>query len=374
MKRLLFYSEAWGRGGIETFIKNVFPDLISHGFTVEIMTTWSWSGIDEPVVDCSGLRRTCVFRGYRPNQLKRLLCGLRVWRSMIKTGSYDAVWINTMNGTGFLYSAIAHHYGVSARVVHSHNSDVGDGMKRLKRAAGKFCSFIFGWSSTLNVACSAEAGNYLFGSRPYQVIPNGIDIERFQFSSICRNEIRRQLNVQEHEQLIGNIGRICQQKNPLFQVEVFAEYKRLNPKAKYLMLGRGDMKEEVIALASKLGVAEDLMIRDSVDDPAPYYSALDALLMPSLYEGFGFVKIEAQCASLPILCTEGLPEESDITDLVKTCTLSAAPRVWARHLYDLVVRTNGERSADYASEVGRAGYSLQACSDAVLSCLGGEEQ
>ncbi len=66
--------------------------------------------------------------------------------------------------------------------------------------------------------------------------------------------------------------------------------------ARLLLVGDGDFDDDVASLAEMLGVG-DLCIRvPSVPDPERYYCAMDAFLMPSLFEGFGYALVEAQCA------------------------------------------------------------------------------
>lgn len=369
MSRILFYSEAWGQGGIEAFIRNIAPSLVSNGHEIDIFSTWEWKGIEEPDLDRLGIQRSSVFHGCRPNQAKRLFSGVRAFEKKIKVGRYDTVWINTMNGMGFLYARAAQRFGVPNRVVHSHNSDVGSGMRVIKRFVGRVGSILLRQYSTCNLACSKAAGEYLFGGEHFEIVPNGVDIKRFTFSRESRKHVREELGVCDSEVLIGNIGRINFQKNPLFQVRVFAEYLKINPMAKYLMLGKSDMEQEVYQLARDLNIADNMIILNPVSNAAPYYSALDALLMPSLFEGLSFSKIEAQCAGLPIVCSDNMSAESDITDLVHRCNLNDSAQSWANKLSDAISSGNSLRDEMYAQIVSDSGYSLQSCIDFVLQVL-----
>ena len=138
------------------------------------------------------------------------------------------------------------------------------------------------------------------------------------------------------------------------------------------MLGQPDEAAKVAKLASHLGVIDSLIIHNPVIDAAPFYSALDGFLMPSLYEGLGFAQIEAQCASLPILCSDILSEEADITELIKKCALNDTPSEWAKKLYELVNAYDGRRKKAFADQVAEAGFSIDSCVDQVLCLLRGE--
>ncbi|WP_165173586.1 glycosyltransferase [Adlercreutzia sp. ZJ242] len=373
MSKILIYSEAWGRGGIETFVRNVLPTLVEAGFEADIFSTWDWEEQDDVWLESLGVNRSAAFKGFRPGQVRRLVEGPRAFRRLLNTGGYDVVWVNAMNGMGFRFAREAERVGVPVRVVHSHNSDVGDGAKLLKRAAGNFGIALWGGSSTKNIACSADAGRYLFRGRPFDVVSNGVDVGRFRFSQAKRERAREELGVDDDVTLVGSIGRIDAQKNPLFQVEVFAEYRRMDAGSKYLMLGQPAMVDEVLERARQLGVDGALIVHEPVQDPSPYYSALDAFLMPSLHEGLAFVQIEAQCASLPVLCTDAMPEEADLTELSQRCSLNDPPVVWAERLRELVEAFRGKRCGFYADEVERAGFSSDACARKVIEVISGAQ-
>lgn len=358
--RVLVYSEAWGKGGIEAFVMNVVRRLQNHGFEFDIYSTWDWAEISDENLHSLGIARLTVFHGFRPSQLKRLIFGALGFRDQLRKSRYDAVWINTMNGAGFLYARVAEKEGVRIRMVHSHNTDVGEGAKTVKRIISRIGSLLWGKYSTVNVACSQDAGRYLFGKRGFTVVNNGIDIEKFRFSKEKRREARLELGVDEQIILLGSIGRIHSQKNPLFQVGVFAELKKILPDSRYLMLGRGDMLDEVRKRSHELGLtSEDVIIHGPVDDPSPYYSALDAFLMPSLYEGFGFAKLEAQCAGVPVISSNGLPAEADVTDLVTRCPLDMGEAAWAKELLSRLENRGIIARESYADKVERAGYSVK---------------
>lgn len=371
MAKVLFYSEAWGKGGIETFILNVSPLLVKDGCQVSIFSTWEWPNMDDSMLDEYGIQRFTVFHGYKPGQVKRIKRGVQAFGTLLDASSYDAVWINTMNGVGFLYAREAARAGVPIRVVHSHNSDVGDGAKALKRLVSRAASSLWRNYATANISCSKAAGEHLFGDESFTVINNGIDIEKFRYSDEKRNKVRRELGIPDDAVLLGNIGRIASQKNPLFQVKVFAEYKKNDSSAHYLFVGKPDMADAVRQYASELGVNESIIIHAPVSDTSPYYCALDAFLMPSLYEGLGFAEVEAQCASLPVLCTDTMPVEADITDLVRHGSLDDDAMVWAKQLHELVQLFSHKRKGTYADRVVAAGFSVKSCESAVLDILKG---
>lgn len=363
------YAEAWGQGGIESFLMNVFRRLSGNGFTFDLFSTWDWSDAADEELEKLSVHRITVFHGHRPGQLTRLRDGLKGFGEALSKEGYDAVYVNTMNGLGFLYAREAARRGVPVRVVHSHNSDVGEGAKTLKRAVGRMGSLLFGGYATARAACSTAAGEHLFGRRGFTVVRNGVDTERFRFDAAARERVRNEIGVGPEAPLVGNIGRIAPAKNPLFQLEVFAELLELAPDARYLMVGGNEMGDAVPEKARALGIQERVSVLPPVANPAPYYSALDAFLMPSLFEGLGTVRVEAQCSGLPVLCSDVLPIEGDVTDLARNRSLDDPSSRWAEDLMEMLAR-RGDRDS-YSQAVANAGWSAEASAETVGRLLAG---
>lgn len=368
MTNVLAYSEAWGQGGIEAFVMNVVRAVQGQDLSFDICSTWDWSDSYDKELEEARVHRFSLFKGEKPGQVTRLVKGVSFFTDRLKARHYDAVWINTMNGMGFSYAKAAERLGVPVRVVHAHSADVGVGASGVKRLVSSLGSSLYGGCSTRNLACSQAAGRFLFGERPFEVVNNGIDTERFAFCEASRKTVRDELGIGDAV-LLGNIGRMRPEKNPLFQIEVFAEYKIINGNSKYLMVGKPDMADEILALASRRGVDGDVIIHDPVENVAPFYSALDAMLMPSIVEGLGIVQVEAQCASLPVLSTDSLPEEARVTQLAQVCSLEQGPRVWAERLDRLVGEYEGGRSRSYAEIVADKGYSFRAAGETMSAIL-----
>ena len=78
-------------------------------------------------------------------------------------------------------------------------------------------------SYTHGIGCGEEAGKWLFGSHPYVVIKNGIDLNRFAFDKEKGVAVRKQLDIDD-KKVIGHIGRFTDQKNHTYILDVFKRY------------------------------------------------------------------------------------------------------------------------------------------------------
>ena len=356
-KRVICYSEAWGQGGIETFLMALFRRYQGKGFVFTVFSCWDWNLAMDEELAALGVERYTVFPDHKPGQVKRLKEGSAAFGELIDRLGPDAVYVNTMNGMGFLYTDVAKCKGVPVRVAHSHNSAFGSGQAAAKAVMHNFGRAVLGGSATERLACSAEAGRYLFGSRPFTVVNNGIDTNRFAFNLEARAELRERFGIPQDVLLFGSVGRLAEAKNPLFQIRTFAEILRLEPSAYYLMIGDGDMRSQVEALVRKLGLEDRVIMPGYLPDPVPVYSALDCFLMPSLFEGLAVSCIEAQAAGCPILCSSALPAEAHVTNMEHTLPLDDGETKWAETAVAFLNESANRPS--YASKVKDAGFDAE---------------
>lgn len=352
--KVLCYSEAWGQGGIETFLMNLFRRLQGNGFSFSLFSTWDWNERLDKELRSMGIPRWTLFPGEKPSQMTRITKAPVAFKGLIRQVNPDVVYINTMNGMGFLYSKVAKEMGVPIRIVHSHNSAFGDGSAVAKAIAHNFGRRMWAGTATVRLAVSNDAGRYLFGSRSFEVVNNGVDTHRFAFDISERNQCRDAYGIPRNALLFGSVGRIAEAKNPLFQIRTFAKIKELVPDALYLMAGDGELRSQTQLLVKELELSDSVIMPGYFTDSSPIYSALDCLLMPSLHEGLPMVSIEAQSSGLPILCSDGLANESRITDLENRLPLSAGEEAWAKRAVQLA--QSGVNRSKYAAAVKAAHF------------------
>ena len=82
--------------------------------------------------------------------------------------------------------------------------------------------------------------------------------------------------------------------------------------------------EKTQELAKELGVEKSVMFLGLQKDPAPYYQAMDAFILPSFYEGMPLVGIEAQSSGVPCLFSKGVSPEAKLSDRVEFLEIGEA--------------------------------------------------
>ena len=205
-------------------------------------------------------------------------------------GSYDIVHCHIPNAA-FLHLKAAAEGGVRVRVLHSHLAGSSD--RPLKRLRNAPLVALGKRSATHAVACSQAAGRYLFGSEPFEIMRNGVDLETFAFDDQARTRIRRELGLTGNVPVVGCVGRLSKQKNFALALDAVAALHDQDQDVRLVIAGDGPLRPSLEARAARLGVAEISRFLGVRDDVAALYSAFDVLVAPSIVEGFPVVAVEA---------------------------------------------------------------------------------
>ncbi|MCR5485813.1 MAG: glycosyltransferase [Clostridiales bacterium] len=273
----------------------------------------------------------------------------------LKAHRYDIVHIHASSiaAPAFL-SAAAANSGAKKVIVHSHVT--GNSSKIMHLIMRTLASASMHRHVDVFCACSSDAANWKFAPKTARnaiIIKNGIDTARFSFSPAIREKRRGELGIDNKTLVVGNVGRLSPEKNQIFLLRVFSEIIKKRPDARLLLLGDGKEREKLEKESAALP-KESVIFTGDVSDVPSYLQAMDVFVFPSLYEGFGIAAIEAEAAGLPVVASEGVPRETDLTGRVTFLPLSADPAVWA----DAVLKSADAPRTDGSEAVRAAGYDM----------------
>ncbi len=278
-------------------------------------------------------------------------------------GVYDILWHNASMLVRMDEPVLAKKSGIPRIIIHGHNSEsmfngISGQVKSMLHAINRYR---VGGVATDYWACSSAAGRYFFThdvrmSDAYRFIPNAIDLRRFRFNPKERLRWRNELGIGEQTAVIGFVGRLSFQKDPEMLIRIFASLHSVRADSALVIAGDGELAESVTNLVKDLKINNSVKLLGSVADPASLYSAFDAFLLPSRFEGLGIVLVEAQAAGLPCIASDTVPDEVKLTNLLKRLSRTEPPEVWARELCDRL-DTSHDRTC-YANQVAVGDYSL----------------
>ena len=180
----------------------------------------------------------------------------------------------------------------------------------------------------------AKEINEMFDIDDTRVIRNGIDLDSFRNVPVSREEKRKELDIPEDAYVVGQIGRFTYQKNPEFTVVIFNELLKRNDNACLLLIGRGNMESELRKQIKELNIEDKVKILVSRDDIRELLKAMDVFILPSRFEGFGIVLIEAQASGLPCVVSDNIPSQAFQAKNITRLSLDDDPEKWADSLLE----------------------------------------
>jgi glycosyltransferase involved in cell wall biosynthesis len=128
-----------------------------------------------------------------------------------------------------------------------------------------------------------------------KVIYNGIYLPRYH------RDVKPLYKVKEGEILLGCAGRLTEEKGHAYLLEMMKKLKGDELSYKLLIAGEGKMLQSLKRKASKLGVSEQVEFLGFVEDMPSFFRSLDIFLLPSRFEGFGYVMAEAMASWKPVV-------------------------------------------------------------------------
>ncbi len=224
--------------------------------------------------------------------------------------NYNGIYCNLLSLTNIDDLKFARRYGIPMRIAHSHNNgDDASAYRQLREWLHCSHQSSIGQYATRLMACSAAAGKWMFGKYPFTVMPNAIDISQYQYRDVYRKQIREQLHLSPDTLVLGTVGRLTEQKNPMFLVELLREIHSRCPNCVFLHVGEGPLRPELEQAVTANRLEKTYRILGNRTEVYKYYSAMDAFVFPSVYEGFGIALLEAQAAGLHCFVSPAIPQE-----------------------------------------------------------------
>jgi len=206
------------------------------------------------------------------------------------------------------------------------------------------------------LTCSEIAGDHVFGTNKERIpiLKNAIEPKLYVFNEEIRKRKRTELGL-KNETVLGHVGRMDEQKNHAYLLDIFKAYLHLNPRSILLLIGDGELKEELKQKVVDEGLTEQVKFLGVRADVNEWLQAMDIFIFPSIFEGLPITLIEAQAAGLPIMASDTITKEAQITDLITFRSVTLEAVRWAKRIDDHLVLFRENMTA----EIIKAGYDVK---------------
>lgn len=319
-------------GGVENYILNYYSSIDRTQVVFDFFVSNECEIVNKKVIEDLG-GELIIVPGYS-NVIKYV----RELVKLLKRKDYDIIQANN-NALSCLSLYAAKKAGYDIRIANCLSST--SAKEGIRFVIKEFLRLFSKTYATHYFACSDLAGKWLYGNdivfnKKYYKVNNAVYTEKYQYN----DEIRQALKEKHHltdKMVMGTIGRLEEQKNYMFLLEIFYHYHKINQKSHLIIIGDGKQKAMLEEKAMDLGIADCFSILTSNEVgvrgmASKYYSVFDMFVLPSLYEGLPTVGIEAQISSLPTFFSTSITDEVKISNYAYFIDQNASAREWAEYI------------------------------------------
>lgn len=331
MIRVLHVIGAMDRGGAESMIMNFYRKIDRTKYSFDFLVHEDREcDFDKEIRELGGnIYSIPRYKIYNYSKYKK-----EVKKFFAAHHDYDIVHGHICSCVN-IYSSIAKKYGIKT-IAHSHSSNFGISLATIFT---KVVSFKTKFIDDYFIGCSKKAGLDRYGSKivesnRFDVLCNGIDVTKYRFDEMKRNELRAKLGI-EDKLALGHVGRFTYAKNHEFLIEVFNELQTVRPDSVLLLFGRGELEEEVKEKIQSLNIQDKVRFMGVVPNVYDYLNALDVFVFPSRFEGLPIVLIEAQASGLCCVINDSLTSEIDITPYIHRLSLNESKSKWVHKILEV---------------------------------------
>ena len=348
-KRILIYGPKDPVGGVEKIVLEYVKNIIAthKDVSFDFLMYGKNFSLEKELTDL-GCRVI-----YLPSRFRHYFKYKKAIEEVFANNRYIAVWGNYSGLTNIDLLVFAKKYYIPVRIAHSHGSRLYWGSKIMKYVVFILHYYNKLWLSdyaTSYWACSDLAGEFMFPKKvqeKVEMIYNAVDTEKFYPDKVKGNEIRATLNI-DNDDIV---------KNQFFLLKVIKEAVLINPKAKLLLVGDGELREQIEQEIVNLNLSENVIYLGERKDVPELLRAMDVFVLTSFAEGLSVSAVEAQACGLPCVLPTSVSTETDIIGLVEFIPLDKPIKFWAERILasaKLKAENVKEKISDNGYDIHRA--------------------
>lgn len=250
--------------------------------------------------------KSVIFPVEMPHRVSPLGDLMAAWRlrGSVRFGGYDVLHLNSSKAG--LIGVLAKR-GLAARLIFTPHALRSQAYphRSLPRAAARLVEKIICTSVDIVVAVSPDEEQQLIkgGLVPagkVRLIENGVDLDEMDAPAAASRE---SIGVPADAFIVGAVGRLCAQKDPVTFVQAAGALAAQIPEAHFVVLGDGPLEKDVRHRVASMGIEDRFHLLGWRDDARDVLKLFDVFVLTSRYEGMPFALLEAAGARKPLVCT-----------------------------------------------------------------------
>ena len=364
--KVLYFVDRMLRGGIQTFVLENIKHMDKNKIQIDFLLL-----DDGKEYELENDLRTlgCNIYKLKGMWIRKITDFIKYNRALEQFfkehHDYKVVHLHS-SSKNYLVLKKAKKYGIPERISHSHNIDFQT-KNIIKKSFGNLFKIPLRKYSTKCLACSEDAGKWLFGNKivqsdKFMVIHNAIDLEKFRYNESIREKVREELGIANDCLVLGHVGRYTNQKNHEFLIDIFNEIHKQKSNSKLLLVGTGENENKIKEKVNNLNLNEKVIFLGFKNNVNDYMFAMDLFVFPSKFEGLGIVLIEAQATGMKCYTSKYVvPKEAKVSELLEFIDLKEGAKVWA----DKILNDSTERN-NQCEKIKDNGYDINVISEKLM--------
>lgn len=356
--KVLHVFNGLNNGGVESFVMNLFLSLKEEQKIRFDFLLRSRKNDDDKIVFFKKAGSYIYITADWPHHI---LKNYRQTKFFLRNHSnnYDVIHVHVNALVYILPIVLACKYTKKTRiVVHSHNTK---SITPFLMPLHYLNRMILKRIHTYNIACSNEAGKWMFKG-PFKVVPNGIDVNRYKGKNHA---------IDESVLRLVSVGRLEKQKNYFFIISVIKMLVDQGMNVIYKIAGEGSLRQEMEMQIKRYGLQNNITILGNCRNVEYLLNEADIFLMPSLYEGLSIAHLEAQCSGIPCILSDKIPKEGCIVKNVYRIPLNK--RRWVETIMKISFMDDKEYNRENYKQIENSGFSLRELSRKISEIYGMED-
>lgn len=346
MIRVLHYGLSMNTGGIETYLYKLWKHIDKEMFHFDFIDT----NLGTPCFYDEFVEMGSQFYKVTPRNIS-IKKNKEDLQKLFETESFDIVHCH-LNTLSYIEPIkIALKYGCEV-IVHSRSSNSPKALTTKILHYYNYIKITQLDNQLTKLAVSRKAGNWLFGENTtFNIINNGIDLNKFKFKNSVRNNMRDELDLND-KFVIGHVGAFLYAKNHKFILEIFKSSLEYNEHSILMLVGDGPLILKIKAMAEEMKISDKILFMGIRSDIPDLMASMDVFIFPSFYEGFPNVILEAQATGLPCLISDKITDEIIINKNCEVCSLNSSSKMWVSRMYSVDRIPERERAYKLIQECG----------------------